>query len=135
MPWPRWISSFETYILAAGLEDVSAVRKRALLLHCLGAEGQRVFGILGNASTYTHAVELLKAHFAAPQSALLRRVIFRRRHQRSVSVTQFVADLRGLASLCKFGVLQDEMIRDHLILHTNCDKIRERLLLENDDLT
>ncbi|KAK0152341.1 hypothetical protein N1851_006252 [Merluccius polli] len=136
VPWPRWISSFETYILAAGLEDVSAVRKRALLLHCLGAEGQRVFGTLGNASTYTHAVELLKAHFAAPQSALLRRVIFRRRHQRSgESVTQFVADLRGLASVCKFGALQDEMIRDHLILHTNCDKIRERLLLENDDLT
>ena len=50
-------------------------------------------------------------------------------------MTQFVADLRGLASLCKFGALQDEMIRDHLILHTNCDKIRERLLLENDDLT
>ena len=136
MPWPRWISSFETYILAAGLEDVSTVRKRALLLHCLGAEGQRVFGTLGNATTYTNAVELLKAHFAAPQSALLRRVIFRRRHQRSgESVTQFVADLRGLASLCKFGALQDEMIRDHLILHTNCDKIRERLLLENDDLT
>ncbi|KAK0135792.1 hypothetical protein N1851_028356 [Merluccius polli] len=136
VPWPRWISSFETYILAAGLEDVSAVRKRALLLHCLGAEGQRVFGTLGNASTYAHAVELLKAHFAAPQSALLRCVIFRRRHQRSgESVTQFVADLRGLASLCKFGALQDEMIRDHLILHTNYDKIRERLLLENDDLT
>ena len=136
MPWPRWISSFETYILAAGLEDVSTVRKRALLLHCLGAEGLRVLGTLGNATTYTNAVELLKAHFAAPQSALLRRVIFRRRHQRSgESVTQFVADLRGLASLCKFGALQDEMIRDHLILHTNCDKIRERLLLENYDLT
>lgn len=136
MPWARWISSFETYILAAGLEDVSDGRKRALLLHCLGAEGQRVFGTLGTAATYTEAVELLKTHFAAPQSALLRRVIFRRRYQRpGESVTQYVADLRGLASSCKFGVLQDEMIRDQLILHTNCDKTREKLLLENDGLT
>ena len=27
------------------------------------------------------------------------------------------------------------MIRDQLILHTNCGKIRGNLLLENDDLT
>ncbi|KAJ8332628.1 hypothetical protein SKAU_G00424170 [Synaphobranchus kaupii] len=83
VPWSRWISSFETYILAAGLEEVLDGRKRALLLHCLGAEGQRVFGTLGTVTKYTEAVELLKTHFAAPQSALLRRIIFRRRHQRS----------------------------------------------------
>lgn len=62
--------------------------------------------------------------------------MFWRRHQRTgESVSQYVADLRGLASLCKFKTLQDEMIRDQLILHTNCDKIRNKLLLENDDLT
>ncbi|KAJ8332777.1 hypothetical protein SKAU_G00416730 [Synaphobranchus kaupii] len=38
---------------------------------------------LGTATTYTEAVELMKNHFAAPQSALLRRVIFRRRHQQT----------------------------------------------------
>ncbi|KAJ8332635.1 hypothetical protein SKAU_G00424240 [Synaphobranchus kaupii] len=83
VPWSHWISSFETYILAADLEEVLDGRKRALLLHCLGAEGQRVFGTLGTATKYTEAVELLKTHFAAPQSALLRRIIFRRRHQHS----------------------------------------------------
>lgn len=136
VPWRSWISAFETYILAAGLTDVSGGRKRALLLHCLGTEGQRVFGTLGDAPSYSLAVELLKGHFAAPQSALLRRVLFRRRHQRpGESVAQYVADLRGLASSCKFRGLQDEMVRDQLILHTSCDKIRERLLLENDELT
>jgi len=123
--WSRWISSFETYILAAGLEGVSEGRRRALLLHCLGAEGQRVFGTLGTATTFTETVELLSRHFAAPQSALLRRTIFRRRYQRAGElVTQYVAHLRGLASLCKFGALQDEMVRDQPIVHTNCDKIR-----------
>ena len=136
VPWIRWIGSFETYLLAAGLEDVSDVRKRALLLHCLGAEGQRVFGTFANTTKYDEAVKLLKEHFAAPQSALLRRVVFWRRHQRAgESVSQYVADLRGLASFCKFKTLQDELIRDQLILHTNCDKIRDKLLLENDDLT
>jgi len=46
------------HILAAGLEDVSEGKRRALLLHCLGAEGQRVFGTLSTAKTFTEAVEL-----------------------------------------------------------------------------
>lgn len=136
VPWLRWITAFETYLLAAGLDNVSDGRKRALLLHCLGTEGQRVFDTFGKIPKYDDAVKRLKDHFAAPQSALLRRVIFWRRHQRmGESVSQYVADLKGMASLCKFKTLQDEMIRDQLILHTNCDKIREKLLLEEDDLT
>ncbi len=137
IPWTRWLQSFETFLLAVGLTDVSAARKKALLLHCLGAEGQRVLGALesGTTSDYDTAVELLNAHFAAPQSALLRRFLFRQRHQLpGESVQQYVANLRGFASTCKFGALQEEMIRDQLIEHTNDAKVRETLLLEPDDL-
>lgn len=138
IPWTRWLQSFETFLLAVGLTDVPAARKKALLLHCLGAEGQRVLGALetGTVSDYKKAVELLTAHFAAPQSALLRRFLFRQRHQLSgETAQQYVANLRALASTCKFGPLQDEMIRDQLIEHTNNTKVRETLLLEPDDLT
>ncbi|KAL0148283.1 hypothetical protein M9458_056429 [Cirrhinus mrigala] len=138
IPWTRWLQSFETFILAVGLMEVSAARKKALLLHCLGAEGQRVLSALesGTTSDFDTAVELPNAHFAAPQSALLRRFLFRQRHQLpGESVQQYVANLRGLASTCKFGALQDEMIRDQLIEHTNDAKVRETLLLEPDDLS
>jgi len=47
------------------------------------------------------------------------------------SVTPYVADLQGLVSLCRFRALQDEMLCDQLIVHTNCEKITERLLLEH----
>ncbi len=47
---------------------------------------------------------------------------------------QYVANLSGFASTCKFGALQEEMIRDQLIEHTNDAKVRETLLLEPDDL-
>ncbi len=138
IPWTRWLQSFETFILAVGLTDMSAARKKALLLHCLGAEGQRVLGALesGTTSDYNTAVELLNAHFAAPQNALLRRFLFRHRHQLpGESVQQYVANLRGFVRTCKFGALQEEMIRDQLIEHTNDAKVRETLLLEPDDLS
>ena len=118
---------------------MSAVRKTALLRHCLGVEGQRVLETLtgnGTNTDYAGIVKLLKDQFAAPQSALLRRFMFRQRHQLpGESVHQYVSNLKGLASHCKFGALTDEMIRDQLIEHTTQAKIRETLLLESDDLT
>ncbi len=138
IPWTRWLQSFETFILAVGLTDVSAARKKTLLLHCLGAEGQRVLGALESSTTsdYDTAVELLNAHFAAPQRALLRRFLFRQRHQLpGESVQRYVANLRGFVSTCKFRALQEEMIRDQLIEHTNDAKVRETLLLEPDDIS
>ncbi|XDV17686.1 hypothetical protein PO909_023512 [Leuciscus waleckii] len=137
IPWTHWLQSFETFILAVGLTDVSTAHKKALLLHCLGAEGQRVLGTLEiGHSDYDTAVELLTAHFAAPQSALLLHFQFRQRQQLpGESVQQYVANLRGLASTCKFGALPDEMILDQFIEHTNNAKLRETLLLEPDDLS
>ena len=62
-PWNRWILSVQAYLLALSLEDVSDAGKRALLLHCLGTEEQRVFCTFGPADTYNEAVAALKAHF------------------------------------------------------------------------
>lgn len=136
VPWTRWHESFETYFLALGLTEVSDGRKRAILVHCLGIEGQRILATLGTAKKYADCVTLLAGHFAAPQSVILRRILFRQRRQRpGESVHQYVADLRGMASLCKFGALQDEMIRDQLAEHTNSPRIREKLIMSKDDLT
>ncbi|KAH6948751.1 hypothetical protein HPB50_026109 [Hyalomma asiaticum] len=46
IPWPRWIRLFENFLLASGATDLPAPRRRALLLHCLGPEGQRIFDAL-----------------------------------------------------------------------------------------
>lgn len=136
VPWTRWYEAFETYIAVLAVDNLSAARKRAMLIHCLGIEGQRIFKTLGAAADYADCVRLLAGHFAAPQNVILQRILFRQRKQRTgESVHQYVADLRGLASACKFDALQDEMIRDQLAEHTNDPKIRERLITSPDDLT
>lgn len=63
IPWNRWHQSFETYIEAAGLADVSAARKAALLKHCLGVEGQRVLATLSTdtVTDYDATVKLCRA--------------------------------------------------------------------------
>ena len=84
-------------------------------MHCLGTEGQR---ILGQTRKYKDATKLLEAHFAAPQTVILRRIVFRQRKQKAgESVQHYIADLRSLAVFCMFGDMKEEMIRDQLAEH------------------
>ncbi|KAJ8353420.1 hypothetical protein SKAU_G00209870 [Synaphobranchus kaupii] len=83
VPWTRWYETFETYISVLAVEDLSTARKRAMLIHCLGIEGQRIFKTLGAAADYTDCVRLLAGHFAAPQNVILQRILFRQHEQRA----------------------------------------------------
>uniref|UniRef100_A0AAY4BRS2 Retrotransposon gag domain-containing protein n=1 Tax=Denticeps clupeoides TaxID=299321 RepID=A0AAY4BRS2_9TELE len=133
---PHWFESFSTYLTAVGLADSPDQRLRALLLHNLGTEGQRIFRTLGADTTYADGDAKLAAHFAAPQSVILRRVVFRqRRQQPGKSVHHYMTDLQVLASFCKFGTMEDEFIRDQLAEHTNNPRIREKFIMSSDDLT
>lgn len=61
--WEQWKSSIETYLLSIGLDAVLMQPKTAILLHCLGAEGQRIFHMRGEADNYTTAMTMLDCHF------------------------------------------------------------------------
>ena len=60
---------FQTYLIASGAIDYPAVRKRALLLHCLGTEGQTIFNTLpqddaGDNNEYDAVIQVLNTHFS-----------------------------------------------------------------------
>ena len=137
VPWDRWLVSFEDYLLALGHADLAEARKCALLRHCLGQEGQRIFATLTLADNgYTTATAALKTHFSSGKSRRMYRFEFRQRAQRSgESVAQFVSALRELATHCDFGALEDGLLVDQLIEKTSSAQLRERLLLEPDTMT
>ncbi|KAL7856478.1 hypothetical protein SRHO_G00153770 [Serrasalmus rhombeus] len=134
MTFSSWIRMFDNYILALGQDDIPDKRKRALLIHCLGTEGQRIFYTLEvENDTYAAALAALKSFFVPKINVVAERNKFRQRSQRpGESVVQFVAAPRGLLVHCDFGTLADDMIRDQLVEKTCNSRIRERLLLETD---
>jgi hypothetical protein len=107
----------------------------AILRHCLGPEGQRLAENVEAADMKT-LVELLDKIFVPNQSVIGARYKFRCRDQRpGEPVQQYVQDLQQLAADCAFKDLTNEMVRDQLIEKTCVPRIRERLLMEPDDLT
>lgn len=137
VPWDRWRTSFEDYLLALGHTGLAEARKCVLLHHCLGQEGQRIFATLTlSDDKYVTATAALKAHFSSGRSRRMHRFEFRQRTQKpGETVAHYVSALRELAGPCDFGTLEDGLIVDQLIEKTSCTQLRERLLLEPDSMT
>ena len=126
-----WLRSFETYLIALSEKELADKRKRALLIHCIGVEAQRIFYHLEMGTSYEDATKALKAFFMPKVNVVAERNKFRLRSQNvGESVVHYIAALRELASTCEFGEVTDDMIRDQLVEKTNSSRIRERLLLE-----
>ena len=124
--WPRWIRMYDNFLCAIGGDDFAPARKQAVLLTCLGAEGQRVHESLPpcvkleGEDDFQFTRRRLEAHFAPKQNVCVTRYRFRSRGQtQGESTAQWVTVLRQLASTCDYGANTDEFIRDQVI-EKNC---------------
>ncbi|XP_041461547.1 uncharacterized protein K02A2.6-like [Lytechinus variegatus] len=78
-------------------------------------------------------VKKLAEHFAPARNVLYDRYVFHSAvQQQSESVDQFVVRLRQLIKPCKFGDLEEEMIRDRLVLGCKDKQAQARLFREQD---
>ncbi|KAL1426244.1 hypothetical protein MTO96_018369 [Rhipicephalus appendiculatus] len=142
LPWEQWEQMFNVYLVASGAAEFTPERRKAILLHCLGPEGQRIYQTLPAGSTaaapavpsaaalavkdgdksvaatsdeYDTALVALRHHFSTSSNVVVERHRFHRRRQHSgESVHDFVAALRELASHCSF-VSQDDALRDQIV--------------------
>ena len=87
-------------------------------------------------ATFRNVVSALESYFAPKKSSVIERYKSCQRDQgNGEPVQQCAASLSELAATCNFGVLTDELIRDQLIEKTSIPRIRERLLMEDEQLT
>lgn len=143
MPWKDWIPQFDNFLSAIDGDGYNTARKKALLLHCLGPEGQRIFknlpdipaddpDITAQTTDYVKARIILDRHFGPKTNVVADRYKFRQRAQQSgESIDAYIAALRALAASCKF-MAPDEMIRDQIVEKIQNDNARQRLLMEPD---
>ncbi|KAH7971956.1 hypothetical protein HPB52_004387 [Rhipicephalus sanguineus] len=51
LPWEQWEQLSNVYLVASGAAEFTPARRKAILLHCLGPEGQRIYQTLPAGST------------------------------------------------------------------------------------
>ena len=125
---------FQNYMLVVDGGNFSEEKRRALLLICLGTEGNRIFASLPNTgTTMEDALRALEEQFQSRINTVAERYRFRCRAQRpGEPIETYTAELRDLVSRCEYKTLTDEMIRDQIVEKCNSKQIREKLLMEPD---
>ena len=136
--WRQWIKSFERYMLAIHADSLAPARKTAILLCCLGNEGERIYDTLSqdsvtageNDDEYTVAIKMLQKRFQPTVHTVTERGRFSKRDQKpGESIDEYLSALRTLSVQCNFTD-PDVVIRDKIFNGSCVPKIRERLLMQ-----
>ena len=131
--WRYFKQEFELYLVAAGLDTKPDKQKIALLLHVAKKPAIDVYNTFtfAGAEENTHASVLHKFD-AYCNPKIYERYIFNiPNQQQGETVEQFVTDLKLKAKTCAFGDMTDSMIRDRIVLGIASQRVRERLLRED----
>ena len=123
----------EIYITGVNIRDNK--RKKAILLHFLGEEGQDLYETLKGTepadNQYEHAIEKFNEYFLPKKNIPFERHIFNSRsHLKSETVAAYTSRLRILAKSCEFDTLEEQMIRDHIVQTCSSACLRRKLLQE-----
>jgi hypothetical protein len=137
--WPVWSAMSRDHMVAYDLDSMPEVRKVAILRSSLGAEGFKVCMSLcpPDDLTLKEVMDKLQARFAPKVSKIYARTMFHREPQgHGESCLQFSSRLRVMIDKCGYhDQVKDELLRDRFIAGVSSEKIREKLMLESDDIT
>src|SRR5258705_8234455 len=135
--WEEYVERFSFFFVANGTKDA---HKLAVLLSVVGPEVFRTIrSVIAptrlDSLSYPDVVERMRTHFSPAPSFIVQRCRFHRRLQLpGESITDYLTNLRKLAEHCQFANLNDRL-RDQLVAGISDDKLKCRLLEEQDKLS
>lgn len=132
--WKMWNQHMKL-LLTGPLADKSDEQKKSYFLLYIGQAGRDVYNtwLLPETADVDTLFTKFSEYCQPKKNTIMARFKFNSRVQKEMETTdQFVTDLRLIAKECEYGELKDSLIRDRIIFGTRNDKIRERLLQDED---
>ena len=132
--WSLYAQRFQHFLLANGITEES--QKLHLLLTLVG---NSTFRLLTNLVaprqpgelTFKEALTELERHFKPKPVIIAERFRFYKQNQQTAeTVSEYVAELRRLATMCEFGTFLNEALCDRLVCGLREEAMQCRLLAE-----
>ena len=135
--WKVFHDAYEDYAIAAELLGKDSAVQAATLKTIMGKQCKQILNRLGLTTEELKSTDTiltkLEAHFAPARNILFERYRFHSAEQQPTeTVDQFLIRLKRLAESCAFSNLQDEMVRDRLVLGCQDHEARARLFRERE---
>ena len=137
LSWPTWLKRFERFRTASKLDADTPEHQIDSLIYTMGEQAEDIFASFNmsgaDAKDYDKLCNRFTHHFVVKHNVIFERSKFNRRIQGpNEPVDTFITSLHTLAETCKYGTLQDELIRDRLVIGLRDVALSERLQLDSD---
>ena len=115
--WKTFREAYDDYLIAMGLDQKGKKIQIATLKSLMGTECKKILKRLQLSTEDMKdpkiSLDKLEDHFLPERNILYERYLFHNMEQQAhETIDQFVIKLCQLAEPCKFGALEDEMVRD-----------------------
>ena len=134
--WELYVQRFEDFLLANKIDDNE--EKCHMLLALMGAPTFKLLASLAAPKTpgelkFKDICDTLRKHYSPQPIKIAERYHFYNRKQlQGESAADYLAELRKLASTCKFGTFLEEALCDRLVCGVRDCSMQLRLLAEAD---
>ena len=137
--WKKFHRAWNNYEIAARLKDpehpdVNKSLRTATLLTCIGSDALDVYdGLVFESEEQKKDIDVvlqqLQHYCIGETNEIYERYKFNKRDQElNESVDAYVTALRTLAKMCNFGILEDSLIRDRIVIGVKDNQARKKLL-------
>ena len=133
--WPLWLSRFERFRHASGLDKQSPEKQVNTLLYSMGPEAESIVRCRNLSEAQLKDYDVVKTeltnHFIPKRNLIFERARFHKRVQESgESMDSFIKALYDLIQHCEYGDLKEELIRDRLVVGLRDQALSEKLQLD-----
>ena len=133
--WKIFKRDFTNYEVATKLNKENMEIRVATLLSCIGSNAMDIYdGFPMSEEQRKQIPDILRAfenYCIGETNETYERYVFNSRNQQEgESVEKYIAELRRLAKSCNFDTLEDNLIRDRVVMGVRCDITRRKLLQE-----
>ncbi|XP_062570142.1 uncharacterized protein LOC134232211 [Saccostrea cucullata] len=134
--WRKWEQTMKLYLNIA-MHERNEKDKCSAFLYIIGQEGREIFNTMTIPDEDIDKIDTLftkfKDYCAPRENITVWRHRFHTRVQGKIeTIDQYVTDLKIISKNCKFGALEDEMLRDRIVCGVYSEKVKERLLRDNE---
>ncbi len=134
--WRRWRETMELY-LRLNMADNSEKEQCDAFRYIIGQDGRDIYNTMTFTTSEVDKIDVLFVKFEdyckPRKNVIMERYKFNTRVQRKDETSdQYVTELKLIAKNCNFDSLEDELVRDRLVYGTNSERVKERLLREEE---
>ena len=132
--WPKWIRQFERFRQSSELNGKSEEKQVSTLIYSIGDAADDIYQSFRLTEEGERSYEVVKKkfddYFMKKKNVIYERAKFNMRQQEGEPVDAFITALYNLESKCGYESLNDELIRDRIVVGIRNQSLSKKMQLD-----